>query len=1025
MAIPFIPDILADSLEVYIGTAGTGRATMGSTTLDMVVFAQLPGQPSASVFTPADVGMPIAIVGGGPVNPAMPAINFVQGSTFVTTVAAYVGPGQVTLAAAPDTSIFNTGFCTIVCFRPCPIANSTSVAGTSFAFDSSIAPGTRDSLNFSVLAQGNPYIERFTTIANGQNVYFRSTDSSVGEIFGGLIDSLQIFNYPGLTGQFMWTAQCASWAALASRRQVPPAQPGTFSGTGDVVFTDLVLTYLQDDGVGVIIFGTPGTVSITAPVGAYINQLLDQMCADLSTPDLGWFWTTDAWRNYILSPYTQTNAPWTPDNGGGDFFAGDTPIQVSLLTTHNQVANLCYALGQNVLLNALNATFQGDGTNTTFNTPQKLGGAPTITLNGNPQTVGIQGIDTGDNWYWAQGSTAIVQDAGGAILASTDLLLVAYATEVPGVAESPNEAGLLLANQTEATAGVYNGSTQVTQAITPAALLDIAEAQSTGYGLEGQTVAASTLRPGLATGQLQAINFPAAGIDGTFLIATVHLTENANVLQWDYTAFAGANVGTAITGLVQFINRDQGTINLQTPTVAITGPAVPPISGNFASGLAGAGVSSPLPFPNTVTKGNVLVVIATRNNLGATTVMDSLGNAYTLAVAAANPGPFANVAAIFWTISGSSGPCSVTCTAANYIAIAELPGIDQVSPVDSTGSHSGIGPAIAVANANNVVVTGMCMDSSSAVPTATAPEIVFGYSLLGGPASDCAGALETVPTAGTFTSTLASTATNPIYVSVSFNRAPATAPPSQTVDVAGNPAIVPVATTSIPGIVQPDGTSITISGGVISSSGGGGGGVAPNPGSSAPTTSVPFGGWAIQNQANAHGNFNDFLPNETVMSVGNYGTLQWSGLTRSLPGATYTLIATIELRGQIPGNINTLIAAVCISDGTNYEQIEVVAGSTTANVIIQIRTMSSLSTAGTVLASSSNTLGAGLTLSIKVVNDGTHRTWSYWLAGAWTQFYQEATGTFLTETKAGITGLSDVVTGGYSVDVALRYWSAV
>ena len=41
--------------------------------------------------------------------------------------------------------------------------------------------------------------------------------------------------------------------------------------------------------------------------------------------------------------------------------------------------------------------------------------------------------------------------------------------------------------------------------------------------------------------------------------------------------------------------------------------------------------------------------------------------------------------------------------------------------------------------------------------------------------------------AGSFTSTLASTSTNPIYVSVSFNRAPATAPPPQTVNVIGNP----------------------------------------------------------------------------------------------------------------------------------------------------------------------------------------------------------------------------------------------
>ncbi len=555
----YVPQVNAASLELYIGSCATGRCVASSTTLDTVVFAQLSGQPSATTFTPDDVGCPIAIVGGGPVDPLTPPIWFVQGALFHTTIAAYVSPSQVTLTAAPTTSIFNTGFYTIIVYRRCPMQLDT------FEFNSSIAPGTRDTLNFTALTARNSYISRFSVIVRGQPVYLRSTDGTVGDIFGGFIDTLQSLSYPGVSDIFQWTATCASWAGIAGRRVVEPANPQIFANVaGDTVFKKLVLDYLYNEGVSAVAAGAPN-ISLSCPVGAYINQLLDQVVSLVSTPTTAWYWYADVWRTFVLAQRTATPAPWDVVDGS-ELLTGSQPLQQSITTTGNQLANSVFGIGQNTLLNALNATIVGNGVEQTFNLPLVIGTTPIVTLNSVPQAVGVLGVDTSKQWYWSQGSTTLTQDSGGTPLGATDKLIVAYQTATPAVAQAPNGASLVALNAIEGTYANYEYVFTVNQPIQANDLLNLATGYETNYSTPAKTCLLYTLRPGLASGQLQSITLPQAGITGSFLIATVKLTSMNNVLVWQYTAFGGANIGDAITGLVQFINRGGGTLQILTPT---------------------------------------------------------------------------------------------------------------------------------------------------------------------------------------------------------------------------------------------------------------------------------------------------------------------------------------------------------------------------------------------------------------------------------------------------------------------------
>ena len=565
----YTPQVNADTLEVWIGTPATGRATASSTTLDTVAFTQLPGQPTVTTFTPADVGCPIAIIGGGPVNPLMPPVFFVQGSTFVTTIAAYVSPSQVTLTAAPTTGIYNAGFCTVIVYRRCLFASDVAANVQGIEFDSSIAPGTRDTLTFTVLANDSGgYIERFSTIAMGQPIYFRSTDSDVGDIFGGEIDTLVVSNLVGTPGIYSWQCNCTSWAGIAARRQVPPANAAILTGTGDAVFAQVVLDYLNDEGVGVSATSAPA-ITIPCAVGANIATLLDNVVSAITAASgVQWYWYADEWRNFVLASRTATAAPWNVGDGS-DMFAGDQPIQLSLTSSHDQMANFVYAIGQNVLFNALNATFGGNGSARTFNLPQPVGSTPTIQLNSAAQTVGVQGVDSGKQWYWSQGSTTITQDTSGTVLAPSDVLVVAYQASTPGVAQFPITGSLQARSNDEATSGIFGYTIQVSQPILPADLLQIAENYAVQYGYPSTTVTASTLRPGLRAGQLQSIVLPQIGVNDSYLIATMKMTTFNNVIRWDYTAFNGANVGNGVTGLVQFINRGQNALGLNAPVPVI------------------------------------------------------------------------------------------------------------------------------------------------------------------------------------------------------------------------------------------------------------------------------------------------------------------------------------------------------------------------------------------------------------------------------------------------------------------------
>jgi hypothetical protein len=735
--------------------------------LSGVTFFQLPGQSAACVFTPDDVGCPIAIIGGGPVNALMPAAYFIQGGLFHTTIATYVSATEVTLTDAPDTSITSAAFPIIIVYRKCLIESDVATAGSTstagFTFTSSIAPGTQDALVFTVLPFDNPYIDRFQVIAQGQPVYLVSTDT--GDIFGGQIYSMQVANMVGYpAGIFSWTATCSGWRVIAQRRIVPPTNPQTFTGTCDQVFSQIVLTYLNNEGVTPVATVGP-TITISCNVGIYIDKLLDQVVTALSTPTQQWIWYADPWRNYVLEPFTTTAAPWDISDGS-DLLAGDTPYQMTLTTTEAQLANAVYASGASV------ATPDGQpiiiwGTGVAGFPPLNLGvpitTAPTITLTTLPattvsQTVGVYGGGAAD-YYYVVGSEWLIQASPTPLTASQFLTITlaqpGTVASTPQAAQYFDAASIAQQSDDEATSGMYDAWLNIQYPVTQAQLQSLAQTYSNQYGEAAEIFAAYTLKPGLATGQTITINISQLGVSGTFLIETISLTTVNNVLQWQFTAFQGANVGNAITAFVQFINRQNAIGTGTSAAVATAGPPAPPpgvIPPAFAQSFGPAtttGAPYATSFSSPCSKNSLLVCsvlsLASGAPVAPTGVTDSVGNTW---VSTATPvTTVAGTLGETYTLSqfaclGNSTAGSIITylsgsPSTSLVIIAEYTGgatwtadISQSAAASSTGSSASIGNSgsppstgaaneVAIVTASGLAASPIAINGSFASPYTT------------------------------------------------------------------------------------------------------------------------------------------------------------------------------------------------------------------------------------------------------------------------------------------------------------------
>lgn len=185
--------------------------------------------------------------------------------------------------------------------------------------------------------------------------------------------------------------------------------------------------------------------------------------------------------------------------------------------------------GKDVLL--LPEQKQGDGITQSWTLGYPVDSVTSISVNGVIQTFGVKGVDTGRSFYYEQGSNVLIQDASLTPLDTTQLIMINYQGQVNVTVEARNDAQIAWLAGTDGTDGIV-AVTEDCSGLNKLAMLQLAYARLQQFAVLGRTLTFTTMRSGLATGQVLSVFLPQFGInDGQFLIsdvATNYITTSAN-----------------------------------------------------------------------------------------------------------------------------------------------------------------------------------------------------------------------------------------------------------------------------------------------------------------------------------------------------------------------------------------------------------------------------------------------------------------------------------------------------------------
>lgn len=181
-------------------------------------------------------------------------------------------------------------------------------------------------------------------------------------------------------------------------------------------------------------------------------------------------------------------------------------------------------------------------------------------------------------------------------------------------------------------------------------------------------------------------------------------------------------------------------------------------------------------------------------------------------------------------------------------------------------------------------------------------------------------------------------------------------------------------------------------------------------------------GWTLRNSIVLNEYLATGLGNRVIGAhIADSGSVNWRFAMIALPGSTYTVIATLV---SIFQGYNSSTWGLYVGDGTKYVGIEVLdqAAGSGGTGQLRVQRLTDVNTPSTTIAGPTANLIPS-TATFKITQDVTNRTFYYYSNGAFTQFFQEAAGSFLTETEVGFGGLSVAGSTAVTVEVQLIDWS--
>ena len=328
-------------------------------------------------------------------------------------------------------------------------------------------------------------------------------------LFRGFINSVEKVRVPNSTIVYH-AITCVGNAYLADKRIKGDSYVAT--SAGDIV-TDIIADPLAAEGVtaGTIQAGpTLAEVVLNYP---FCSEALDKLAAYS-----GFFWDINDFKELNFMVRTTVPAPFGLD---------DSNIKrgsVKFKQQANQYRNRQYLRGGLITTVLQTETFTGDGTNKSFACGFPLASEPTsVKVNAVAKTIGIKGIDTTFDSYWAKSDSIVTFAAAPGVGLAVE---IKYYGEYNFRGMTEDVVQIVARQAVEGGSGINEAVDDDPSVTSVADAIDVMDALLDKYGIIGEIFSFSTFDYGLEPGQLATITYPEYNLaSADMLIESVEVSE--------------------------------------------------------------------------------------------------------------------------------------------------------------------------------------------------------------------------------------------------------------------------------------------------------------------------------------------------------------------------------------------------------------------------------------------------------------------------------------------------------------------
>jgi len=329
-------------------------------------------------------------------------------------------------------------------------------------------------------------------------------------VFGGTIDQVRRFKATPAGVPHRYSVDCTDWHQLLDRRLVAAVYEGQ---TVDAIVRDIIDTWCAGEG-----FTTNHVQAGPVITKAVFNYLPASQAISELMETVGWSWYADPDKEIHCFPRETNPAPLSIENDSENYW------DMTVERTRERYRNRQFLrAGQGVTLEQTER-FYGDSKQQTFVLAYPVAQVPSITVAGQPQTVGIRGLDTGKDWYWQKGSNEVNQDQNGTPPAPSDEVVVTYRGLYPIIVQVDDPAGQDERSTAEGETGIYERVDEAPDLDDETAATERARGLLERYGIIPRVVTFSTRVKGVRAGQLISILQDCYGLSGEFLVEQVTMT---------------------------------------------------------------------------------------------------------------------------------------------------------------------------------------------------------------------------------------------------------------------------------------------------------------------------------------------------------------------------------------------------------------------------------------------------------------------------------------------------------------------